>query len=224
MSKGGRGGKRAGPSASGELNLPDGSKIEFDGKLKYNGNDPNVTGLARSLVESFEDRRFSLKAEYAFAVDENGRVLGKETRGNKGSISLPYNYHQKGAILTHTHPREQGVLGGTFSRADMRLFALADERTLRAGAKEGTYSITKTSKFDSSGFLSFSAQADKVFQSNYKKLKVSAEKKFNEGKIDYDTYVKEHAKAFNTALVGLHDYYDSGQKKYGYTYTLEKRG
>ena len=36
-------------------------------------------------------------------------------------------------------------------------------------------------------------------------------------------YKLQSAKAFNTELVNLHNTYRSNQKKYGYTYTLEKR-
>ena len=114
------------------------------------------------------------------------------------------------------------MLGGTFSEADMRNFSRAPCKTVRAKAKEGAYSISKTDKFDAVGFRGFVDGANRQFNSTYRAKADSLAKDYRNGKISYDAYAKGNAKAFNTALVELHNVYLSGQKQYGYKYTLEK--
>lgn len=54
MAKGSRGGKRSGggSTAKGELILPNGSKAEFDGELKYYEKDKSITGAQRANLET----------------------------------------------------------------------------------------------------------------------------------------------------------------------------
>lgn len=225
---GGRGassGGGGGASFTGALNLGgDDNNIQFDGTLKYGKNDPGLTGKNRQTIENWEQKRVKSKIEYGFATDGNGDPVGKEIRGGKGSVRVPISYHnQENGAFTHIHPREAGVLGGTFSQADLMNFARGKTTTSRAAAKEGTYSISKGKNFNESGFVKFAYEANSRFeQSARAKIKV-AKDRYRSGKIDYNTYLSEHGKAFNTALVELHNDYLSGQKKYGYTYTLEKR-
>lgn len=225
MAKGSRGGKRGqgGYTAKGELKLPDGSKIEFDGDLKYYGNDKNIKGQVRQNIEAFETKRATSKIEYAYAVDKDGNPLMKEKRGGKGSVRVPLYVHDTdGATFTHIHPRGDGMLGGTFSSADLRNFAMFKNTTCRAKAKEGTYSITKGKNFDKNGFMTMVRQADSDFTKELRTINRSLQSKINSGKISYEDGLKQSAKAFNTALINLHNAYKSGEKKYGYTYTLEK--
>ena len=223
-STGGSGGKRGRGSVSGELVLPDGSKIEFEGELRFDGDDPNLTGTARTVITNWEDKRYKNKVEYAYAVDKDGNPIGKEIRGSKGSVRSPLAYHDSnGGTFTHIHPRGDGMLGGTFSSADMRNFATFSQKTVRASAKEGTYSISKGKNFDKDGFKNYVSKCDSDFRKNYKDYRKRFESDYNSGKISYEDYLFGNAKAFNTALVKLHDDYRKGQKTYGYTYTLEKR-
>lgn len=219
---GGKGG--SGGSAKGELVLPNGSKIEFEGELKYGSKDVTLTQGARKAIEAWEDKRVKMKVEYGYATDADGNPIGAEIRGSKGSVRMPYQYTQgEGNVWTHVHPRGDGILGGTFSEADMRVFASGKAQTARATAKEGTYSISKGTNFDSAGFRSHVSKAKTDFDKNYKTLRQAVERDYSSGKISYNDYKVGSAKAFNTALVKLHDTYLDGQKKYGYTYTLERR-
>ena len=221
--RGASGGGGGGGGATGELVLPNGSKIEFEGTLHYDGDDKALTGAARTAITGWEAKRVKNKVEYAFATDPDGNPLGREVRGTKGSVRTPYSFHAtQDAVFTHIHPREDGVLGGTFSGADLRNFANYGNRTCRAAAKEGTYSISKTKGFDAAGFKRFAASAEADFKANYRKRTGEAGKAYRAGKMTYDEYAKADAKAFNTSLVELHGALRSGQKKYGYTYTLEK--
>lgn len=218
---GGKGYGYGGGSAKGELILPSGSKIEFEGELNYGGKDTTLTKEARKAIEAWEEKRVKNKVEYAYSVMEDGTPIGAEIRGTKGSVRSPLSYKQAGATFTHIHPRGDGMLGGTFSQADLRNFANNPAKTVRAKAKEGAYSISKTDKFDAQGFKGFVNGANSHFEKSYRSKADSLVKDYRSGKISYDAYAKGNAKAFNTALVELHNTYLSGQKTYGYKYTLE---
>lgn len=226
---GGRGAGSSGSGAGGiavkgSLSLPGGDKIEYDGTLQYGKKDPALTGLGRKNIEDWEKKRVKNKVEYAFAVDGNGNPVGREIKGSKGSVRSPWSYHnQDNGAFTHIHPRESGMLGGTFSGADMVNFANGRSRTTRAAAKEGTYSISKNGNFDAGGFKSYVHQAQSDFSKNANKLVRDAGAGYRSGKESYSEYVAKANKAFNTALVQLHNDYLAGQRKYGYTYTLEQR-
>ena len=224
MAKGSRGGRRGGGVAKGELTLPDGSKIEFDGELIFGGDDKAVPQAVRKNLDDWENKRYKSKIEYAISYYPDGTPIGAEKRGGKGSVRTPLSYHATdGATFTHNHPRGDGMLGGTFSGADLRNFAFGGNTTSRATAKEGTYSISKGKNFDSKGFNSYVAKANADFKNTQREFNSKIQKSYNDGKISYEQAVLEQGKAFNTALVKLHNTYLEGQKQYGYTYTLEKR-
>ena len=224
MAKGGRGGRRGGGVAKGELTLLDGSKIEFDGELIFGGDDKAIPQAVRKNLDDWENKRYKAKIEYAMSYYPDGTPIGAEMRGGKGSVRTPYSYHATdGATFTHNHPRGDGMLGGTFSNADLRNFTIGGNVTGRATAKEGTYSISKGKNFDSKGFNSYVAKVEvdvrKTYKSEYKKISDA----YNNNEISYNQARLMQGKAFNTFLVNLHNAYLEGQKKYGYTYTLEKR-
>lgn len=222
---GGKGGgttKGRGRTAKGELTLPDGSKIEFDGDLRYGGKDPTLTADARKSIEAWEAKRRKAKIEYAYSVNEDGTPVGKECRGGKGSVSSPMSYKGPGTTFSHNHPRGDGMLGGTFSTADLRNFANNSGKTSRATAKEGTYSISKTGRFNADGFKRFVATTHGKIRGDYDSVHTKLAKDYRSGRIDYNGYLTQNAKAFNTMLVNLHAAFSKGQKTYGYTYTLEE--
>lgn len=215
----------------GGMKLPNGERVEFEGTLKYYGNDPNVTGKVRETIEAFEAKKGDAKVEWGLVVGPDGEPYAKAKRGSKGSVKLDFgsgNYEK--AITSHIHPRETSdrtgvMLGGTFSLADMRSFAVR-EKTMRARAKEGTYSITKTKNFKSQEFIGYVNKVEREFRVNTS----AALKKANDiihhgdgkGQGHYQRAVKGYAKAFNTELVKMHEAYKQGEKKYGYVYTLER--
>ena len=224
MAKGSRGGRRGGGVAKGELTLPDGSKIEFDGDLIFDGLDKAVPEAVRKNLDAWETKRSKAKIEYAMSYYPDGTPIGKEVRGGKGSVKTPSSYHAtEGATFTHNHPRGDGMLGGTFSGADLRNFAFGGNTTSRATAKEGTYSISKGKNFNKFAFNQYVAKVEadvrKTYKSEYKKIS----EKYKNNEISYDQATLMQGKAFNTFLVNLHNAYRDGQKQYGYTYTLEKR-
>lgn len=226
MAKGSRGGRRGaggGSSAKGELVLPTGSPIEFDGELFFDGDDVNLSGQARTSIENWESRRRGAKIEFAYAVTEDGTQIDREMKGGKGSVRVSRAMHDTdNCAFTHNHPRSDGMLGGTFSSADLRNFANYKNKTVRATAKEGTYSMSKGKNFDRAGFNQFVSDADSTFVKKVNSNQRTLNNKYRNNEMSYSDYTKQSAKAFNTALVELHETYRKGQKKYGYTYTLEK--
>ena len=227
---GGRGsassiGGGGGATFKNEFRFPDGTVAQYDGDLNFGAKDPNLSPAVRQRVEAWEAKRVNNKIEYAYSVDEDGNPLG-EARGGKTSVTSPHYFHDtEGATFTHNHPREEGsgYLGGTFSQADMENFAKFGNTTERAAAKEGTYSVSKGANFNQSGFLSYVTQASNNFQREASSAENRLRTQVAMRMMTWEQYNIESTRAFNTALVNLHNAYSAGQSRYGYTYTLEQR-
>ena len=224
-----RGGKKTlpqGVTAQEKSGMKVGNDVyEFEGELNYGENDPRVTKFARPVLEAWENKRRSNKIEYAYCVDVDGDVIGTEAKGGKGSVRVPLKFHmQPDSTFTHIHPRPEGsgYLGGTFSDADLNNFAKGNNRTARAAAKEGTYSLSKLSNFDKNGFMSFVKASDSEFEKAVRASNKEIDSLYLNAKLSYSDYTKQRAKSFNTALINLHEKYRQNQEKYGYVYTLEK--
>ena len=224
MAKGNRGGRGRQVVSTARNSLTVGNQqIEFDGDLPFTIDDPAVNQTQRPLLTAWEKKREKQKIEYANAIGYNGSVYG-EVKGGKGSVSVPYFYHSnKGSVFTHIHPREDGLLGGTFSYGDLQNFVNGANSTARAVAKEGTYSISRGKNFNGSAFLGYYNtqynQLEKAYSARCKQLRNDVVNK----KISYKTFSSESNKAFNTFLVSLSNVISKGQQTYGYHYYLEKR-
>lgn len=211
----------SGNSAKGSITLQSGERIEFDGSLSY-GRDSRVSGVVREQIENWENRRRNSKIEFAYSVTPDGTVID-EKRGGKTSVQATLEMHDtEGATFTHNHPRQDGILGGTFSYADLSNFVRFKNVTERAAAKEGTYSISKLPNFNRDGFLKMAGDSNKNRRAEYEKKHRAIREDVKSGKISRETAKKMYSKVFNTFLVGLHQDLETGQKTYGYTYTLEK--
>lgn len=232
MAKGSRGGtNNSGGSitrtVSGQLDFPDGTKVEFDGDLNYGKKDSTLSPAVRKEIETWENKRRKRKVEYAYSVNPDGTPIGPEIKGSKGSVITPYAYHNTpDATFTHIHPRgkgQEGYLGGTFSFADLINFASKANKTERAAAKEGTYSISKTKKFDKDGFMRLAKAADDEFRLSYRaEMKLLNAQYKSSPSMKYSEYSQRAAKVANNALIKLHETYRQNQSKYGYKYTLEQ--
>lgn len=206
----------------------DGSVLDLSSMpLKYGGHDDALSGTARSLVEAFEQKRLKYKSEAAILVDADGKQLGTEFKGNKNGVKVPFYTFNTATVMTHNHPRgkgEEGILGGTFSDADLNTFAgQTNLKTMRASAAEGAYSISKGKDFDAKGFQNFIKDSNVARYKQYKSQANGLGMEYRMGKIDYDTYRQKNNQAFNKMLIDSHNDLIEGQKKYGYKYTLEKR-
>ena len=225
MAKGSRGGRGRTiiQIAKDGLQL-NGNDIEFDGDLTFTKNDPSPTKAQRAVLDTWEKNRESSKVEYANAVGYNGSEYG-EIRGGKGSVNTPAFYtNNKGVVFTHIHPRsEADLLGGTFSTADLRAWSGGGGSTMRAVAKEGTYSISKGSTFNQQAFNKFMASSSRKHNTAMNKANKAINADYLSGKITYAQAVKAIRKNFNTMLVACHKDLINNQSQYGYHYYLEKR-
>lgn len=222
MAKSSRGGRR-GAGAGGGITLAGGEKIEYDGELKYGKQDANMSATQRTLITSWENKRVKNKVEYAYALDEKGNVLG-EAKGSKKQVRTPARFHDTvNSVFSHVHPRQDGILGGTFSNQDMYNFVKGNNKTFRATAKEGTYSISKGKNFDGQGFNVFMNRIDRELRAKHKVTFYNLAKDYYAKKITYEGYSKGYAKTFNSYLVERHNEILKAQKQYGYSYTLERR-
>lgn len=192
--------------------------------LIYGKKDSSLTEKARAVIENFEREKYNASVEHNILVDDDGNII-EQNVGKDGEVSASLNARLTADVYSHNHNRRAGVLGGTFSDGDMENFIRFNQRTYRATAKEGTYSISKGKDFDKTGkqFVSdFRKYGNKLFDDTKNRV-AKLDAKFSAGKIDYETYIKMHNKLNNRMFVGLHNWLLKKQKKYNYSYTLEQR-
>lgn len=176
-------------------------------------------------MEAQEKKRSTAKIEYAMSVDANGNVIN-EVKGGRSSCRIPISMEPDGSVFTHNHPRskgDEGMLGGTFSNADLQNFASYGAKTYRASAAEGTYSITKSADFNANAFKAFVVRTDRQIMGDCNTRIGKYVTDYKARKISYNDYLQGRRTEFNKAMVELHNAYLAGQKSYGYTYTLEER-
>lgn len=194
--------------------------------LVYGQKDPAVTGALRQAMEAQEKKRADAKIEYGLGVRADGSTVSKEYKGNKNSCPVPSPVFDIATTFTHNHPRgkgEEGLLGGTFSQADLKIFGNKKVKTFRASAAEGTYSISKGQFFDRLGFFHYQTNLSNTEMKAHSSRKSSYLKDVANKKITYDQYIKKCDSSFNKMLVNVHNGLLAGQKTYGYTYTLEAK-
>lgn len=195
-----------------EIKTVNGETIKFFNELEYGGLDNNIPREAREKLEKFEYKYLTKGGGVEHEMSMTNIVSNFETgektleslfaKGNKTSVE-----HISGDIVTHIHPREQGVLGGTFSASDLRGFLQDEGDTIRAVAKEGTYSISRKKDFKSYDFEMNIVQEVERLNNDFMKQ-----------------YGNQATKELvNNHLIKLHNFLLKNQDKYGYFYTLERR-
>ena len=199
--------------------------------LVYGKKDTAMNKAQRATIEAFEAKRVVRQTEYAMLVDAQGNSTipysAGDIKGTSSHVNINSQFWNNAEVLSHNHPRKaaDAVLGGTFSDADLTQFSSHKNcKTIRAAAAEGTYSMSKTANFNKAGFDSYVTNSSKQHYGTYKRAAGKLGSDYKAGKISYGTYSQGNDKAFNQMLVSLHNDLLAGQKKYGYTYTLEKRG
>ena len=190
--------------------------------LTYGDNDAALTGAARKSVEAFEDKRHKAKIEYSELIMDDGTVI-ESNKGGRGSVRASLEARSKADVLTHNHPREEGILGGTFSDADLQNFGKFHQTTYRATTKEGTYSISKGKNFDGKGLVSAYKSYMRTNDRNLSHAMKNLRSDFMSGKLNPAEFTSANKSAFNKSLVKLHNWLSENQANYGYTYTLERR-
>ena len=235
----GRSGASGGWVAARSVTSTGGDTIDLSGSpLRYGGT-IDISAGAKQAAEDFEAVRWKNKIEYNRAVDANGNII-EERRGGKGSVKSTVKAMNAADVFTHNHPRsggEDGFLGGTFSVQDLNNWSTYGVRVYRATAAEGTYSIAKKPGFDGRAFRQYySSEAKNAMAKEratirpYEKTYLDTVREYKKGNADYSEVKRTYAeykdaavKAGNQQLVDLHNALIDGQKKYGYSYALERR-
>jgi len=192
----------------------DGNIIDLsESPLQYGKQAQSLTAGEKLKVLPFEKEHLNANVEHALLVDKAGNVVYTNT-GTDGGVRISKSALEKADVLTHNHPRSGrdnlDVLGGTFSNGDLKAFVGNNISTMRAAAHEGTYIITKGKNFDGRGLNNYINKAEgKYFSAYWQKAR--------------NLKTKEQDKEFNKYLVTMHNEFIKNQKKYGYTYSLEKR-
>lgn len=227
---GGRGAKSSGGGGGGAAYTGDTSIADTSGgvidlsdtPLIYGDLDSALTGNARTVIEQFENRRYTTKTEYSRFIDSNGNII-EENHGGRGSVGATMHARQTADAMSHNHPRGDGGLGGTFSEGDISNFSRFNQTTYRATAKEGTYSISKTGSFNGKALSRDYDLAVKRMETNLIGNADSVKLQYRTGKISYNQAVTSIQKLNNAFLVEMHNWLLNNQSNYGYTYTLERR-
>ena len=191
--------------------------------MRYGDKDKAIPEKVRKTLKEFENRRIKNKTEHALHLDSEGNII-ETARGGKGSVSTLTSSHARSSVFTHTHPRsdEPGTLGGTFSSGDLDAFTRWPNKSFRARASEGTYNIRGKKNFDASGFSGYYNSEFKRNRQAYTSAVGALSKAAAKREISWGDYFTGARGAFNTMLVANHNSLLAGQKKYGYSYSLER--
>lgn len=225
MAKGNRPSGRPGVTS---ITDDDGSTLELDMPLNYGDNDSALDNVMRQRVEEYEEKRRKAKIEFSQAYDQNALRVMTERRGGKHSVRSPWRMLDA-YLFTHNHPREAGVLGGTFSvgdpinGGDLYNFSTRLQNTLRASAKEGTYSISKLPNFNGRDALAYWRRIEADSRARLSAERDTIRSDYKAKVITYEQATKSMDRAFNRHLIRLHDGFAAGANQYGYFYTLERR-
>lgn len=177
-----------------KIETVNGETIYLYNFLEYGGIDKNIDQKTREKLAEFEYKYLTKGGGLEWAMTISDNSISKFYEGEKRQVGVSIGDN----IITHIHPREKGNLGGTFSEGDMLGFINSKSKTMRAVAKEGTYSITKKKKFD---------------------INKELYEKYSEAVNEYRFSRPTH----NERLVSMHNWLLKNQDKYGYFYTLERR-
>ena len=193
-----------------------------DSPLAYGEKDPSLVGAARATIEEFENTYYNNDIEHSILTDSYGNVIETNV-GTHENVSSSEKARNMATTLSHNHPSEPGVIGGTFSFDDMDNFIGYNQKNYRATCEEGTYSITKTHNFNGKKLLS---QYKKCLKQTFATAGVENEalaQRFKRNEISMQEYTVGLARINNKMLVSNHNWLLSNQVRYGYKYTLERR-
>lgn len=143
-----------------------------------------LTQKALDKCREVEAKTVNRKTEKMTVIDDDGNITFQKS-GSSGRVSFNpvEGFKMNGKTITHNHP---GEFGGTFSGADVAVFTKFGLKSIRAVAKEGTYSLERTSKATPKSANEFSRAYQKhnaQQESGMKTLKNALVAKFKKGEI-----------------------------------------
>lgn len=215
----------------------DSNSLDLPIKLIYGSDKASI--IPESIID-FENRRRFNKIEFGILVSDK-KVL-EENRGSKGVVYMTVAYYKKATVFSHIHPRNNGIIGGTFSYTDLDNFVeFTNLRTYRAVAREGIYSITKLNNFNSNLAKAYKKYDNKIDKETDKLIDIEKQKlddlhaflqrQLNIGILTQEmsdriyenaknNYLKKYNSIYNLYLIKSHNWLIKNQKKYGYSYGL----
>lgn len=201
---------------------PNGNIIDLSNIPLYYGEKDKLNDKMRRSFNNFENKYYQSPIEYGRLITLNGKIL-QEAKGDATKVQTKTKYWLKAAGFSHIHPREQGVLGGTFSTGDMIPFVKYGIKTIRASTKEGTYSFTKKTGFKNSDFKKYYESKCLSAQTTFSGRIFLINKAYKKGEIDSLTYQERYNYYINEMFVEMHNALIEGQNEFKYYYTLERR-
>lgn len=139
----------------------------------YNGNQMSQ----EHTVQTFKDAHLTSSTEHLIVYDDDGAVSAYR-HGDSGSVSVG-GIDLRGKTTLHNHPDDGW---SHFSGGDLKTWADPyGEKRMVVTSRKADYTITKTAKFDSSGFLK-AMQNAKTKHTDYDKA--------------VDTFLKQNAKKY----------------------------
>lgn len=179
-----------------------------------------LTAAASSKCKEIEAKSVKRKTEQISVVDDDGNVTFQKS-GGRGSVRFSTQDMMtfSGKTITHNHP---GEFGGTFSDADISVFAKCGARSIRAVGAEGTYSLERGSaprsqiqKFASDCYSASSGYTSKM-KAQRSKLQVAV----NKGEMTVDAANKQLGDARTSHLTKLSAEFGKLADQYGLIYTF----
>lgn len=171
----------------------------------------HMAGFPINDIAEFESyiRMANERVEYGYIIDKNGKMVAG-AKGTSGSVGIAYD-NQEGTTVTHNHP---GSYGGTFSDGDINHLTMAKLKSIRAVAKEGTYSMKATKRANPIGL-------NKALAKDLKNIHIKA--RINANNATSKVTNKRKAKIVERKAYTdtVSDWYKTNAKKYGYTYSFK---
>ena len=198
---GGRGQSLGGSTKSGKLRKSMGKPSQQLDVSALQGFPVNL----KHEFEKFMDMK-SNEVEYGYLIDKNGKVVAG-ARGGKHSVAISYNGSQAGMDLTHNHP---SGYGGTFSGADISHLTEAKLHSIRAVAREGTYSMTAKKGADYDGL-------NRALAKDLNKISMRGAAKSSSARASG----KSKNQVRKAYVDELHKWYQKNASKYGFTYSFK---
>jgi hypothetical protein len=205
--------------------------IELDVPLQYGG----ISGLSSGAIDRIAPLEKSTMGEWQMVFNEDG-IITDFIKGKK-ITDAQFAAMRNADVRSIKHTAKAGALGGTFSAGEINNFGEFNNQVLRAAAKEGTYCISKGKGFNAAGLKAYYAKAcadaEKKYNTAVRKAfwkSIDVEIAHKEGRATHAEVARARRalkdaerKAYNSMLVEQHNALRAGQKRFGYTYSLEKR-
>lgn len=227
---GGRSGSSGRGGSASRIKEIGGGYIDLgDMRLQY-GRREKFNEDIRGKLDKFENEVYTKNREHMLLLDKDGKEISR-TVGRTDRVSASSDSDWDSAVeMSHNHPRRPGLLGGSFSAVnedgsgDLAVFtAHQNLKTMRATAKEGTYSMTKRKNFDGEGLKTAATNAFRDITANAQKEHRALKKMAEKGEITKIQYHEGLNRINNKAFIQKHNWYLANQSKYGYNYKLERR-